>query len=79
MLSKLAILKQDIWNELKVATFCRNDKNIYLPSKKIKVQHMELMQGRGKHKTPLQGLHERAEFYMRSAKNTLAAVYYTRT
>ena len=60
--SKLAILKQDIWNELGLDTHCMNDECIYtLLAKEIEVQHMELVQGKGKHKTSLQRLFERTE------------------
>lgn len=60
--SKLAILKQDIWNELGLDTHCMNDECIYtFLAKEIEVHHMELVQGKGKHKTPLQRLYERAE------------------
>ena len=57
--SKLAILKKDIWNELGLDTHCMNDEYIYtFLAKEIEVQHMELVQGKGKHKTPLQRLYE---------------------
>ena len=60
--SKLAILKQDIWNELGLDTHCMNDECIYtFLAREIEVQHMKLVQGKGKHKTPLQRLFERAE------------------
>ena len=60
--SKLAILKQDIWNELGLDTHCMNDECIYtFLAKEIEVQHVELVKGKGKHKTPLQRLFERAE------------------
>ena len=40
--SKLAILKQDIWNELGLDTHCMNDECIYtFLAKEIEVQHME--------------------------------------
>ena len=43
--SKLAILKQDIWNELGLETHCMNDECIYtFLAKEIEVQHMELVQ-----------------------------------
>ena len=60
--TKLAVLKQDIWNELGLDTFCMNDEFVYtFLAKEIEVQHMVLVQGKGKHKTPLQRLYERAE------------------
>ncbi|MBS7042582.1 hypothetical protein [Veillonella sp.] len=60
--TKLAALKQDIWNDLGLDTFCMNDEFIYtFLSEEIEVQHMVLLQGKGKHKTPLQRLYERVE------------------
>ena len=46
--------------------------NVSIPSslKEIEVHHMELVQGKGKHKTPLQRLYERAEDVYEKAKNT---------
>ena len=39
-----------------------NDECIYtFLAKEIEVQHMKFVQGKGKHKTPLQRLYERAE------------------
>ena len=62
LLSKLAILKKDIWNELGLDTYYMNDECIYtFLAKEIEVQHMKFVQGKGKHKTPLQRLYERAE------------------
>ena len=60
--TKLAALKQDIWNDLGLDTFCMNDEFIYtFLSEEIEVQHIMLLQGKGKHKTPLQRLYERVE------------------
>ena len=74
--SKLAILKQDIWNELGLDTHCMNDECIYtFLAKEIEVQHMELVQGKGKHKTPLQRLYERAEVLYEKRKEYEQQLY----
>ena len=60
--TKLSVLKQDIWNELGLDTFCMNDEFVYtFLAKELEVRYMVLVQGKGKHKTPLQRLYERAE------------------
>ena len=74
--SKLAILKQDIWNELGLDTHYMNDECIYtFLAKEIEVQHMELVQGKGKHKTPLQRLYERAEALYEKRKEYKQQLY----
>ena len=56
---------------IRLDTHCMNDECIYtFLAKEIEVQHVELVQGKGKHKTPLQRLFERAEALYDKRKNT---------